>query len=119
VQPFVDNPFLLVVALSTAVASMRFVDPVGFITIAAFLVPLSAFVASRGVPPLVLTGLIVLPVHVFWFNYQNIWIVMTEGIAKKSAYTDAHRVMLATVFFAVTIVSLWLGVVYWRLIGLI
>ncbi len=119
VQPFVDNPFLLVVALSTAVAAMRFVDPVGFITIAAFLVPLSAFVASRGVPPLVLTALIVLPVHVFWFNYQNIWIVMTEGIAKQSAYTNAHRVTLATVFFVVTIVSLWLGVVYWRLIGII
>jgi hypothetical protein len=32
-------------------------------TIAAFLVPLSAFVASRGVPPLVLTDLIVLPAH--------------------------------------------------------
>lgn len=119
VQPFVDSPFLLVVALSTAVAAMRFADPVGFITIAAFVVPLSGFVASRGVPPLVLTALVLLPVHVFWFNYQNIWIVMTEGIAKKSAYTDAHRVKLATVFFGVTILALWFGVVYWRVIGLI
>ena len=58
---------------------MRFLDPVGFLTIAAFFLPLSGFMAERGVPPLVLTAIILLPVHVFWFNYQNIWIVMTEG----------------------------------------
>ncbi|MGH9387382.1 MAG: SLC13 family permease [Vicinamibacterales bacterium] len=119
VQPFVDNPILLVVALAVAVAATRFVDPVGFITIAAFFVPLAGFVADRGVPPLVLIALIVLPVHVFWFNYQNIWLVMTEGISKRSAYTDRDRMMLATAFFSVTIVALWLGVAYWRLLGLI
>jgi anion transporter len=119
VQPFVDSMFLLVVALSGAVAAMRFVDPVGFITIAAFFLTLAGFVADRGVPPLVLIAIIVLPVHVFWFNYQNIWIVMTEGISQKSAYTDADRLKLASTYFAVTIVALWVAVVYWRTIGLI
>jgi hypothetical protein len=119
VQPFVANPFLLVVALSVAVAIMRFIDPVGFITIAAFFLPLSGFVADRGVRPLVLTAIIVLPVHVFWFNYQNIWIAMTDGITKRSAYTDADRYKLATAFFGATIVALWTGVVYWRSIGLL
>lgn len=119
VQPFVDNPFSLVVALGVAVAAMRFVDPVGFLTIAAFFLPLVGFVADRGVPPLVLTAIILLPVHVFWFNYQNIWIVMTEGIAKRSAYADADRFMLSTVFFGVTIVALWVSVVYWRVLGIL
>jgi di/tricarboxylate transporter len=119
VQPFVDNPLLLAVALTAAVAAMRFVDPVGFITIAAFFIPLAAFVAERGVPPLVLTALIVLPVHVFWFSYQNIWLAMTDGISKRSAYSDADRLKLATTFFVVTIVSLWLAIGYWRVLGLI
>ena len=119
VQPFVANPFLLVVALSVAVAIMRFVDPVGFITIAAFFLPLNGFVAERGVRPLVLTAMIVLPVHVFWFNYQNIWIAMTDGITRRSAYTDGDRYKLATAFFAATIVALWAGVVYWRAIGIL
>lgn len=119
VQPFVDNPILLVVALAVAVAATRFVDPVGFITIAAFFVPLAGFVAERGIPPLVLIALILLPVHVFWFNYQNIWVVMTESVSRKSAYTDRDRLRLATAFFSVTIVALWLGVGYWRLIGVI
>ena len=119
VRPFVDNRFLLVVALSMAVGAMRFLDPIGFITLAAFFLALVGFVADRGVPPLVLIGIVLLPIHVFWFNYQNIWIVMTEGISRKSAYTDADRFTLATVFFGVTIVALWIGVAYWRLIGML
>ena len=119
VRPFVDNPLLLVVALSIAVGVMRFVDPIGFITIAAFFFALVGFVADRGVPPLVLIGIVLLPVHVFWFNYQNIWLVMTEGISRKTAYTDADRFKLASVFFGVTIVTLWVSVAYWRLIGVL
>src|SRR5262245_25949868 len=106
VQPFVANPYMLVVVLSLAVAAMRFVDPVGFITIAAFFLALSKFVADRGIPPLVLTALILLPSHVFWFSYQNIWVAMTDGISRKSAYTDVDRLKLANVYFAVTIAAL-------------
>jgi divalent anion:Na+ symporter, DASS family len=119
VQPFVDTPLLLAVAMAIAVTAMRFVDPVGFITIAAFFVPLAAFVAERNVPPLVLTALIVFPVHVFWFSYQNIWLAMTDGISKRIAYSDVDRLKLATIFFAVTIASLWLAIAYWQAFGLI
>lgn len=119
VQPFVANRFLLVVAVSVAVAAVRFLDPLGFITIAAFFLPLAAFVSGTGVSPLVLMAIILFPVHVFWFNYQNIWVAMTEGISKKSAYTDGDRMKLATVFFGVTVVTLWLAIAYWRLTGLL
>jgi anion transporter len=117
VQPYVDHPAVLALALALAVAATRFVDPIGFITIAAFFVPLSEFVVDRGVPPLVLIALILLPLNVFWFNYQNIWLVMTEGISKKSAYRDIDRLKLASAFFGVTVVALWLSVVYWRVVG--
>jgi hypothetical protein len=119
VQPFADNRLLLVLVLSSLVAAMRFVDPVGFMTIAAFFLALVAFAADRGIPPLVLTAMVVLPVHIFWFNYQNIWLAMTEGISKKSAYTDADRLKLATVYFGVTIGALWVAIVYWRVIGIL
>ena len=119
VQPFVENPLLLVLGLSVAVAIMRFIDPIGFITIAAFVVSLHAFVSDRGIPPLVLTAMVLLPVHVFWFNYQNIWLAMTESITTRSGYSDSDRLKLATVFFCTTIVSLWLSVGYWTWIGVI
>ena len=44
---------------------------------------------------------------------------MTEGLSKKSAYTDAHRFTLATAFFGVTIVALWVAIVYWRLMNIL
>lgn len=119
VEPFVDMPFLLVVALSIAVAMMRFIDPIGFMTLAAFLLSLAAFVSTRGIPPLVLTAMILLPLHIFWFNYQNIWLAMTDGITKRSAYTEADRLMMASVFFATTVVSLWFSVGYWTWTGII
>jgi hypothetical protein len=75
--------------------------------------------ATPKLSPLVLVGTILLPLHVFWFNYQNIWIVMTEGISGRQGYTDAHRIRLATVFFVVTIVTLWISAGYRRLIGLV
>lgn len=119
VQPAAAWPVLLVTVLGLCVMAMRFVDPVGFITIATFFLALVGVAPSWGVTPLVLTGIIVLPLHVFWFNYQNIWIVMTEGITKKQAYTDADRVRLAAVYAAATIAALWIAVGYWKATGLL
>ena len=119
VQPFAENDWLLVLALSVGVALMRFIDPIGFMTLAAFILSLAAFAQTRGIPPLVLTAVVLLPVHVFWFNYQNIWLAMTDGITKKSAFSGAHRVIFASAFFATTVVALWLSIGYWRWIGIL
>jgi hypothetical protein len=119
VQPFFDAPFVLAAVLALTVMAMRFIDPIGFITIAATFVPLAAVAAGRGIPPAVLLAIILLPLHVFWFNYQNTWIVMTEGMSKKAVYTDADRFKLATAFLAVTLLVLWVSVAYWRLIGVL
>ena len=56
---------------------------------------------------------------VCWLLSMYIWIAMTDGISRNSAYTGADRMKLANVYFAVTIVALWIAVVYWRLLGLI
>jgi di/tricarboxylate transporter len=119
IQPFADNIWLFVFVLSVGVALMRFIDPIGFMTLAAFVLSLAAFANTRGIPPLVLTAVVLLPVHVFWFNYQNIWLAMTEGITKRSAFSDGHRLALASAFFATTLVALGLSIWYWRWMGII
>jgi hypothetical protein len=60
---------------------------------------------------------VVLPLHVFWFNYQNIWIVMTEGITNRQAYPDRDRLRLGTVYAVATVMALWIAVGWWTLIG--
>jgi len=119
VAPAASQPWVLVTLLAVGVMAMRFIDPVGFITIAAFFLALAGVAPAWGITPLVLAGVVILPLHPFWFNYQNIWIVMTEGITKKQAYTDGDRVRLATVYAVATIAALWVAVGYWRVTGVI
>ena len=116
--PLAGNAFTLATGIGVAVMAMRFIDPVGFISIATFFLALVGVAKGWGMPPLVLSGVIFLPLHVFWFSYQNIWIVITEGVTKKQAYTDADRVRLAAVYAVVTIVALWAAVGYWKVTGL-
>lgn len=118
-QAFGEKNFVFVIAVALGVMILRFLDPTGFITLAAFFLSLAAYASERHITPLVLIGAILLPLHVFWFNYQNFWIVMTEGISKGMAYTDGHRFRLATVFAGVTFIALCFGVVYWHLIGVL
>jgi len=117
VAPSAGNPWALVTVLGLAVMAMRFIDPVGFISIAAFFLALVGIAPNWGVSPVVLAGIVVLPLHVFWFNYQNIWIVMTEGITTKQAYTDRDRQRLGTVYAVATVMALWIAVGWWKLIG--
>jgi hypothetical protein len=119
VAPVTGSALLLVLVLALGVMAMRFVDPVGFITIAAFFLALAEKAPAWSVGPIVLAGIVVLPLHVFWFNYQNIWIVMTEGITKRQAYLDGDRLKLATVYAVATVLALWGAVGYWRLIGVL
>jgi len=117
VEPCVAHGWLFVTVVAVGVVLMRFVDPVGFITIAAFFLSLVGFAAPRGIAPLALAGAILLPLHVFWFSYQNIWLAMTDGITQGKAYTSGQRLRVATAFAAATLPALWLATGYWKLIG--
>jgi anion transporter len=117
IQPFAANPWLMVTAIAVLVFVMRFIDPVGFITIGIFFLALREFVVARGIDSLVLVGAIFLPLHVFWFTYQNIWIVITDGVTGKKAYTDRDRFRTATIYLVVSLVALWISVGFWKLIG--
>jgi hypothetical protein len=117
IQPFSASPWLLLTAIAVLVYLFRFIDPVGFITIGVFFLSLHEFVAARGMNPLVLVGAIYLPLHVFWFTYQNIWIVITDGVTGKKAYTDRDRFRTATIYLGASLLALWISAGYWKLIG--
>lgn len=118
-QPFMFHPLVFVLALGTVIAAVRIVEPSGFITIAAFFLALAGAATPLGASPLALAFAVLLPVHVFWFNHQNIWIVMTDGITGGEAYTPRDRFRFAALFFGATLAALALAVVYWRLLGVI
>lgn len=116
-EPAAGTPMTVVLSVGIGVMVVRLVEPIGFITLAAFFLALSGVAPGWGVPPLVLVGTIVLPLHVFWFNYHNIWVAMTAGITEGRAYAPGDRVRMATVFMVVTVVALMIAVGYWYLTG--
>jgi len=119
VQPFASNPWLLVTAIAVLVVAMRFIDPAGMITIGIFFLALQGFFTARAIEPLILVGAILLPLHVFWLSYQNIWMIMTDGITEKKAYTDRDRIRTATIYLVVSMVALWISVGFWKMIGVL
>lgn len=119
IRPFASNPWLLVTSIAFVVFVMRFIDPVGFITIGVVFLSLQGFVAARGIDSLVLVGAMLIPVHIFWFTYQNIWIVITDGVTGRQAYTDKDRFRSATIYGVVSLLTLWFSVGYWKLIGVL
>jgi anion transporter len=119
IQPFASNPWFLLTAIAFGVFLTRFIDPVGFITVSVFFLTLREFVAARGIDSLVLVGAVLLPAHVFWFPYHNIWVVITDGVTGRRAYTDRDRLRSATLYALASLLAIWVGVVYWKLIGAI
>jgi di/tricarboxylate transporter len=117
VQSFASNPWFLVTAIAVLVVAMRFIDPAGMITIGIFFLALQEFFTAKAMNPLVLVGAILLPLHVFWFSYQNLWMIMTDGITEKKAYTDRDRFRTATIYIGVSLVAAWISVAYWKMIG--
>ncbi|MFB3828121.1 MAG: SLC13 family permease [Bryobacteraceae bacterium] len=118
-EPFTHNAFAFVIALGAAIAVIRLIEPGGFITIAAFFLALLGAATPLSRAPLALAGAILLPVHVFWFSYQNIWMVMTDGITAGKAYSTADRLRFAAVFFVATLAALLLAAAYWRWLGVL
>lgn len=115
VQPFAANPWFLVTAVAVLVVVMRFIDPAGMITIGIFFLALQEFFLGRAMNPLVLVGAILLPLHIFWFSYQNLWMIMTDGITEKKAYTDPDRFRTATIYIVVSLIAAWISVGYWKI----
>jgi di/tricarboxylate transporter len=117
--PFTFSPFVFVFALGLAVSAMRLIEPGGFVTIAVFFLALRGAAQPFRNAPLALAGAILLPIHVFWFSYQNLWLVMTDGITMGEAYTAGERLRFAGVFLAATLVALIIAASYWRWLKII
>lgn len=113
--------WMLVSVAAAAMFVVKFIDPVGFLAVAVLLLPLMAGLKDApGSPgPVVLAAVVLLPAHPFWTSYQNVWIVLGEGITGGQAYAASHRVRLANVYAVVTMLTLWLSVFYWRALGLL
>jgi len=76
------------------------------------------FRTARGVFIPFLGGLII-PIHAFFFPYQHAWLIMADGMTGGRGWAEGHRIKVAIFHYVCLIITLLVGGIYWKLIGLI
>jgi di/tricarboxylate transporter len=110
---------VLVIVMALAMFAVRLLDPSGFIAIPVLFLPVVGVAIAAGVPPLVLMAPLILASVPFWATYQNIWVAMGEGITVGQAFSPGQRVLLASVYGGLVLVTLAVAVGYWKLLGIL
>lgn len=113
------NIFYFAGSLFILTVLLKFFDPMGFLTLTILFLITKDLAVSSGIQPLVLGAMIMLPAHVFWFSYQNLSILVGEGITNNRAWSNHQRYLVATLFSLVTLFIVLLSTFYWRIIGAI
>jgi len=118
-QRLTFSPLILLLVVGVAMFLARFLDPTSLIALPVLFLPLSDVTRAAGIPPLVLTGALVLTVVPFWLSYQHIWMAMGEGITNNEAFDSGQRVRLANAYAIVALVSIAISFGYWKLLHIL
>jgi anion transporter len=119
IQRLTFSSVAVVVVMALGMFALRFFDPSGFIAIAVLFLGVSDITGAAGIPPLVLVAPLVMGGVPFWVSYQNIWVVMCEGITANQAFSGRQRLRLANAYALMCLVTLTLAVGFWKLIGVL
>ena len=118
--PIAGNPFLFVAAFTAFLFIWHFIDIACYFPTFIILPPmLPAVSKAYGIDPLVFVPMLCLGCCAFFMAYQNQWAIMSENIAKERAWTNAHRVTYAIIFFAASIVAMLVCVPLYQSWGLL
>jgi DASS family divalent anion:Na+ symporter len=114
-----SHPAVLVVVLALSTYVMRFLDPSSLIALPLLFLPIADTVIAAGIPPLVIVAPLVIASVPFWLSYQNVWVVMGEGLTQGEGFTGSQRTLAANAYAVVTLIALLVGTVYWKWIGVL
>jgi anion transporter len=106
----------MLVVTALVMFAVRFLDPTGQIAVPVLFLPVYEVTARAGIPPLALTGVLLLAAGGFWLSYANVWVAMGEAITENDGFSAGQRVRLAHVYALVTMLSIVLAVGYWKLV---
>ena len=119
ILPLVHSPMVLLLVMAMLMLGMRFIDPSAFFAIPLLWTPLVDQVSAAGIPPLVLAAPILLMSAPFLMTYTNFWIAMGEGMTGKQGFSKGQMFRLACVNVMAALVATAVGVVYWKIAGVL
>ena len=112
--PIASNPWVFVYAVVIALFVWRFVDIAIFIPTMAILTPiLPAVSEAYGISPLVWITIYTMVTSSFVLPYQNMWVLMSQGIAGERAWEGKHLTMYGCIYFLACLIALLAAVPLW------
>jgi Sodium:sulfate symporter transmembrane region len=119
ILPLSSSPTLLLLVMAMLMLGMRFIDPSAFFAIPLLWTPLVDQLSSSGIPPLVLAAPLLLMSAPFLMLYMNFWMAMGEGMTQKQGFSKGQLFKLATVNVAAALLATAIGVLYWKITGVL
>jgi len=119
ILPLVHSPMVLLLLMALLMLGMRFIDPSAFFALPLLWTPLVDPVSAAGIPPLVLAAPLLLMSAPFLLMYTNFWMAMGEGMTGKQGYSKGQMFRLACVNVLAGLAATAVGVVYWKIVGVL
>jgi DASS family divalent anion:Na+ symporter len=119
ITPYLVNPIVALIVVAIAVFLFRIIEPAGAVSTMVVFIALYGPLMKLGISYVVSVVAAILAFTPFWFQYQNIWLVMSDGLTENRAFTRAQQAKLATIYGIAVILTVVISIVYWRAIGLI
>ncbi len=119
ILPLSHAPLLLLLLMALLMLGMRFVDPSAFFAIPLLWTPLVDPLSAAGIQPLVLAAPLLLMSAPFLLMYTNFWMAMGEGMTGGQGYSKGQMFRLACVNVFAALAATGVGVLYWKLVGVL
>jgi hypothetical protein len=113
-SPIAGNPWLFITVIVAVMFLWRFVDVAIFLPTIAIMAPiLPAIQEEYAISPLVWIAVFMFAGNAFFMNYQNIWAMMSKGMAGERIWTNKHLGLYGTLYFAACMIALTATVPLW------
>ena len=118
ISPITGNPWLFMLAVTSALFLWRFVDVATFIPTMAILIPILPDIqAEYQIHPLVWVAALIMAHNAFFMAYQNIWAVMSRSIAGDRAWDNKYMSKYGILYFVACLIALAVVIPMWINMG--
>ena len=120
IAPIAGNPLVFALVMLLVLFAWRFFDIALFIPTMAIMVPLLPSVQEvYGISPLLWLPLFIMAANCFFMNYQNMWAMMSAGLAGERSWTSKHLTTYGVIYFVICMIVIAVMVPIWINLGVV
>ena len=117
-EPIAFSPLVFVLALYGICVLIRFLDvSQGWISSAILALATPALYTEFGIHPLVPIMVFICASNLFFFRYQQPWIIQVESVCGKDGWNPRHLAYASVMYAILAAVFLVFCLFYWQLVG--